>query len=251
MSKKRDARREAAHAHIAYTRREFVRETMDAVADKKRYRKGCPTPPALPRFDSTEIVVADMDSVSALLAEKGHKAVLDFASYHHPGGGYEDGAWAQEEALCSESNLYDVLDALYDEYYLPHKKTHRGGLYTADALYLRDIVFERDGKQEPCDVVVAAAPNAKAARGNGIGDEDIISEMVSRVHSIMNAAAENGAEVLVAGAFGCGVFDNDPHDVATAFRDWIDANPGVFRRVVFGIPSGGDNLSVFEEGFSR
>lgn len=134
MSKKRDARREAAHAHIAYTRRELVRETMDAVETKKRYRKGCLTPPALPHFDSTEIGVADMDSVSALLAEKGRKAVLDFASYHHPGGGYEDGAWAQEEALCSESNLYDVLDALYDEYYLPHKKTHRGGLYTADSI---------------------------------------------------------------------------------------------------------------------
>lgn len=124
----------------------------------------------------------------------------------------------------------------------------RGRLH---ALYLRDIVFERDGKQEPCDVVVAAAPNAKAARGNGIGEESILSEMVSRVHSIMNGAAENGAEVLVAGAFGCGVFDNDPHDVAAAFRDWIDANPGAFRRVVFGIPSGGDNLSVFEEVFSR
>lgn len=250
MSKKRDARREAAHAHIAYTRREFVRETMDTAATKKRYHKGCPTPPALPHFDSTEVIVADMDSVSALLAEEGHKAVLDFASYHHPGGGYEDGAWAQEEALCSESNLYDVLDVLYGEYYLPHKKDHRGGLYTTDALYLRNVVFERDSKREPCDVVVTAAPNAKAARGNGIDDEDILFEMVSRVDSAMNIAAENGAEVLVAGAFGCGVFANDPYDVAEAFRGWIDANPGVFRKVVFGIPSGGDNLSVFEEVLS-
>lgn len=251
MSKKRDARRDAAQMHIATMLNEFIHENMDAVATRKRYKPGCSVSPAPARFASTEIEVADKDSVSALLEEAGAKAVMDFASYHNPGGGYENGAWAQEEALCSESNLYVVLNELYNEYYRPHKRTHNNGLYTSDALYLRDIVFMRDDERSCCDVIVMAAPNAKEARRNSIPEESISSAMRDRVHAVLDIAADNGIDVLVAGAFGCGVFSNSPYDVACFFKEWIDEHPGVFRRIVFGIPAGGTNYDAFSEVFSN
>lgn len=253
MSKKRDDRRTAAQLHIAEVRKNLRRENMDAVATRKRYKTNHSFSPAVPRFDFTEIVVADMDSVSAVMNENGNgrKAVLDFASYHNPGGGYANGAWAQEEALCSESNLYVVLDELYFEYYWAHKNTHNNGLYTADAMYLYDIVFERDGQRTESDVIVIAAPNAKAARSNSVFEDEIYDVMAHRVRTVLDIAADNEVDILIAGAFGCGVFANDPYDVADVFKSWLEENPGVFRKIVFGIPSGGANFDAFDEVFAE
>lgn len=251
MSKKRDARRDAAQLHIAHVRSTMIRENMDAVATRKHYRAGSMADAAWPnkRFEKTEIVVKDADSVGAVMEEASPKAVLDFASYHHPGGGYENGAWAQEEALCSESNLYVVLNELYDEFYRPHKSTQNDGLYTSDALYLEDIQFMRDGKQESCDVIVMAAPNAKAARKASRSEAEIEEATRERVRSVLNIARENEVDNLILGAFGCGVFANDPKKVAALFRAWLEENDGAFAKVIFAIPAGA-NLDAFEEAFA-
>lgn len=57
------------------------------------------------------ILVEDLDSVAAILKYQGSKmAVLNFASYRSPGGGFIRGSIAQEECLCHESFLYNVLE---------------------------------------------------------------------------------------------------------------------------------------------
>lgn len=246
-----EQRKFEAQKHIALMRGVFQKENMDAVATHRHYKDGSmfETTGLPSRFDRTEIIVKDADSVSALLEESNPKAVLDFASFHNPGGGYENGAWAQEEALCSESNLYIVLNELYNEYYRPHRNCQRGGLYTSDALYLQDIQFVRGGKIEPCDVIVMAAPNAKAARKSNRSETEIEGDLRRRVFSVLNIAHDNEIDNLVLGAFGCGVFANDPRKVAAMFKEWIDDNDGAFARVVFAIPADGKNLPAFQEVF--
>ena len=44
--------------------------------------------------------------------EKESICALNFASYKNPGGKFMDGSSAQEECLCHESILYEVLSAV-------------------------------------------------------------------------------------------------------------------------------------------
>jgi uncharacterized protein (TIGR02452 family) len=69
---------------------------------------------------------------------------------------------------------------------------------------------------------------------------------------VLCVAAEQGQRVLVLGAWGCGVFRNDPAEVAQVFADWLKhpGFAGVFERVVFGIYERVEHrptLAVFQE----
>ena len=114
----------------------------------------------------TEFVFEQTDSVSAVFkyADK-DTAILNFANFTTPGGGFIYGAMAQEEALCLESTLYPVIsDRKLESYYFANKRalSSVGCLYSNRALYSPGIVFFRDeeGEEKRCDVITCAAPNA-------------------------------------------------------------------------------------------
>lgn len=57
------------------------------------------------------ITLTNEDSVSAIFNHQiGKVCVLNFASFKYPGGGFINGSKAQEECLCHESFLYNVLN---------------------------------------------------------------------------------------------------------------------------------------------
>lgn len=247
-------RKTRALMHISDMDARFREETERSVATCRVLRGSMLSsgPNLLSRFEKTEVEIIDADSVSAVMSYSDQKVLLDFASYFNPGGGYENGAWfAQEEMICGESNLYNILNEERAPYYSHHKENFNKGLYTSDALYVRDVVFERDGDNRRCDVVVMAAPNAKTARQHDVSEDEITGVLEDRVRCAMTAACEDYANIAIMGAFGCGVFGNAPIVVAKTYKKWIEDHPGMFKKVVFAIPhsSKTDNLEIFESVF--
>lgn len=246
----KEERQAEAKRHIGMMRGLFATDIAKTIETAKLYEDGEGRELELPepRFESTNVSVERVDAAKAVTDAKGRACVLDFASYRYPGGGYVNGGWSQEEELCSQSSLYPVLDGLQDEFYIPNRQTRRGELYTDRALYLSDVVFTTGGAMKKRDVLVCSPVNRRFALQNHRSEPECDIDMVHRVHTVMHIAAANEVDSLVLGAFGCGLFGNDPTKVAILFRDWLAAHPGQFQNVVFAIP-GGPNLDAFREVF--
>lgn len=193
------------------------------------------------------IQVIDQDSVSAVLdvCNGSDKiVVLNFASYKHPGGMFDKGSSAQEESLCHESFLYNVLKHFDESYYEWNREHLNKGLYLNRALYSPDVVFVRDEKSVLCDVITCAAPNkAVAKKYQRVTDKENFDVLSQRITFILDIAKKNKVDVLVLGAFGAGVFGQEPNEVAKIFKKLLKSKEYcyAFARVVFAVPKGKTN----------
>jgi len=224
--------------------------------------------PQPPYAEPAKVVVTKNRSFEAArpYAKQGLKvAVLNFASSTNPGGGVTRGASAQEECLCRVSTLYTCLNdaSMWDVFYTPHRKA-KNALHNDDIIYTKDVVVIKDDDMQPLDkpftvdVVTCAAPTLREEASNRYNPSDgdhveITPEALLALHEkrgrqILAAAAANGAEVLVLGAFGCGAFKNDPAVVAQAYANILPEYLRYFRTIEFGIycrPKSTKNYSEF------
>lgn len=186
------------------------------------------------------------DTVSALFEDiteqDGLVGILNFASYKNPGGGYLNGSYAQEEALCHVSTLYSVLCS-QSRFYNVNIHRLNNSLYTNRALYSPDIVFFSEDYDKYADVITCAAPNRKAALKKGMSEEENEEALKSKIKFIYNIANENQIDTLILGAYGCGVFGQDPKKVASLF---LECAPGKVNTILFAIPKG-RNYESFKE----
>ena len=217
-----------------------------------------------PDFSPTEepgtkhglVQVCDTDSVSAIMKYHGYgkEAVLNFASYKNPGGMFLNGSRAQEECLCHESDLFNILRRK-PEYYSWNVKNINKSLYLDRALYSKDVVFEKDGKAVLCDVITCASPNKSSAMkyGNATAGENTTA-LRSRIRFLLGIAKSNRVDTIILGAFGCGVFGQDPMEVAGIFKEFLDREfNNAFDLAVFAIPKRDTdkNYSSFLEVFGE
>ncbi|WP_424852655.1 TIGR02452 family protein [Streptomyces sp. SAI-170] len=200
-----------------------------------------PTGPVPPSTTKTE--VTGESSLEAARRVGGRVAVLNFASARNPGGGFLNGAQAQEEALCRASALYTCLRAaprFYD-----HHRTHRDPFYTDRVIHSPAVPVFRDDRggllDEPClaGFLTAAAPNAGVVRRTTPERAaELPRALATRAERVLETAAAEGYRRLVLGAWGCGVFQNDPAQVAGAFHALLGPGgrfAGAFEHVVFGV----------------
>ena len=171
--------------------------------------------------------------------------VHNFASYKNPGGMYIEGSSAQEESLCSVSNLYNILRE-QNMYYAYNRKHLNRGLYTNRALYSPDVLFMGEGGDYNffTRVLTCAAPNRSLIRYGRFTEEENDEALESRIEYIANALEYIGCKDFITGAFGCGVFRQDPYKVAYFFNKFLFEHP-TLERVYFVIPKG-KNYDIFK-----
>ena len=174
--------------------------------------------------------------------------VLNFASFTRPGGGFIKGSFAQEEALCHVSNLYNVLLAFKDHYDNNYKKiSFNSGLYDNWAIYSPAIYFKVVDFEAYANVITCAAPNYTVYKEKSDNDTLYDEVLRSRIKYVLDIARDNEQKILILGAFGCGVFGNDPYKVATMFKSLLRNYK--FEKVIFAIPH--TNNEAFKKVFNK
>ena len=213
-----------------------------------------PAPPP-ERYAATRVCVTNETTLGAArrLVDAGRVPLaLNFANGAQPGGGFLQGARAQEEAICRSSGLYATLrdDPMYDA----HRRRPRPDS-TAWCILSPDVpVFRRDDGESlsspwPLSVLTCAAPYAP-----GVGQPEAGDLLAARIERVLAVAHAFGNDTLVLGAWGCGAFGNDTARTARDFRDAL-AGPfaGAFDEVVFAIADWSAErrfLGPFREAFA-
>ncbi|MGY3678187.1 TIGR02452 family protein [Streptomyces sp. TE33382] len=182
----------------------------------------------------------------------GKVAVLNYASARNPGGGYLNGAQAQEEALCRGSALHATL--LRAPEYYAHHRAERSAFYTDRVIHSPGVPVFRDDRGRFLDLpysvgfLTSPAPNAGVIRRQTPDQAHRIpAALASRAERVLEVAAVRGYRRLVLGAWGCGVFRNDPAQVAGAFHTLLRDGGrfgGHFEQIVFGILERGPESAV-------
>ena len=180
----------------------------------------------------------------------GDVAALVFASARNAGGGFLNGAQAQEESIARSSALYPCLRAAGEFY--AHHRARTELTYSDRVIYSPRVPVFRDDKGDllarpyPVTFLTAAAPNLAAIRQNQPeAAAEVPAILRRRAARILAVAAAHGHRRLVLGAWGCGVFGNDPAVVAGAFAEALRDIP--FDQVVFAVL--GPNRAAFTAAF--
>ncbi|MFC8536552.1 TIGR02452 family protein [Streptomyces sp. NPDC057249] len=204
--------------------------------------------PAAPGRDRTPVIEVTGESslraAARMTRERpGEVAVLNYASARNPGGGYLNGAQAQEEALCRGSALYATL--LRAPGFYAHHRAERSAFYTDRVVHSPGVPVFRDDRGRLLDAPYTAgfltspAPNAGVIRARTPQEAPRVpAALAARAERVLEVATVCGYRRLVLGAWGCGVFRNDPAEVAGAFRALLTGEgrfAGHFEQVVFGI----------------
>lgn len=190
--------------------------------------------------------------------------VLNLASDTHPGGGWQTGAMAQEEALCYRSSL---SLSLHKQYY-PWDALH--GVYTRDVVIIRSSTADGHALLAPgipaADLPVVSVLSIAAVRRPKLADAQTVAGdkrkvfadaddralTIKKMRLALRMAAARGHDCLVLGALGCGAFKNPVEEIAGAWQEVLSETEfegGWWREIWFAVLDGADegNFDIFEE----
>lgn len=217
-------------------------ETEPAPVEESAETESAPTEEPAPVLP--EVTVLDASAVQAILdngrgyAQFCDMAVLAFASFTNPGGGYIQGYLGQEATLCADSYLYNVLDKQRKWYGENRRRNINCELYRNRALVVPTVRFDRNHVHAYADVIVAAAPNVKRARQEyRVGDDALLDALRDRIRFVLAICDELGREKLVLGAWGCDNNGFDAEAVAELFRKELASGDFKVKQVFFAVPS--------------
>ena len=160
-----------------------------------------------------EILILDgVSSIESVSHAAGKTALLVFADPFLCGGLYFQGATTQEEKVCDETTLYNILFRFKKHgYYNLNKIICEASKvdYNKNCIYIPDVRIL--STNQTINIIHCAAPNANYESNTSI-------EMARQIALIHKVACENNINTLILGMFGCGAFENDPQMVGSIFK---------------------------------
>ena len=216
----------------------------------------------MPKEGLSDIELREETTLAAIirLADKekadmsNNLGALNFASAKNPGGGFLKGAMTQEESLAAASALYP--SQLQRTQYYAINRRFKSFIYTDCAIWSPDVIFFRDERTEflqtPVKSHVLTIPgvNYKEVLKKGEDTENAKIAMKRRMKIALAIFADKGCDTIVLGAFGCGVFGNNPADVALWWNELLHEYGGHFDKVVFSVYDRSRNKATLE-AFSK
>jgi hypothetical protein len=214
-----------------------------------------------------EVKNADCLDEGIRLKELGcNPAVLNMASAKRAGGGYNNGAGAQEENLFRRTNLFQVLEDL--DHLHPNRKWHYP-LPEFSSVYSPSVFVIRSSEQtgtlsirvlnvvhspttnyagyaflkEPVElafiaVAAYAHPQTIKTRSGALMLADkFIDKTMRKMRGLLWTALVNNHDSIVLSALGCGAYKNPPLHIARLFKKVLEEPSfrGKFKHIVFAI----------------
>lgn len=200
-----------------------------------------------------------LDCIRALTQEGETQILcLNFASARNPGGGFLKGSEAQEESIARATGLYNCQ--LRAKPYYDKNRAFSSCLYSDYMIYSPNVPVIKNEKGILLDdyttvsIITAPAPNAGVIKRQEPDNiSNIKSTFARRIGMVLSIAKMHQHDTLVLGAWGCGVFQNDPEEVAKLFKEaFHNKFKDKFKRVVFAIYSKDERyIQPFQEQFSQ
>ncbi len=211
-------------------------------------------PSQRPATTTTIEVINENTLVTAKrVMQQGQRAlVLNLANGIHPGGGFLNGARAQEETLCRSSALYATLKD--DPMYQAHRQrklpdSSDWAIYSPDVPVFRDELGRALDVPWLMNVISCTAPYAPKV---GTSASSVL--LRQRIHRLLSIARSYGYRYLILGAWGCGAFGNDAKQTALDFKSALENTfCGDFESIWFAITDWSPErrfLKPFAETFS-
>ena len=210
--------------HTAYENGENYKNRLDTMKDFPD------------RFKEPQVIlVNEKTHEAAMNYHDGQTCILNFASFKNPGGRYIDGSSAQEESLCHNSFLYNVLKK-FPAWYESNKSKLNRALYKDLGLYTPEVKFYTDTKEYAFDVFTCAAPNRGVYLRYNPGKENADyadSVLLDRMEFVINVMEDHHVDTAILGAYGCGVFKNNPKTVAEYWHSLLKKT--AIKKIVFAV----------------
>lgn len=209
---------------------------------------------------ATDIQFTKEDALEAYLVADNDirkAAILNMADTVAPAGGtYLQGAKGSEQNLCLRiPNLYPALcfDVVGKDG--QYKATHKALLESNAAMITKGLTVVRNKDltilEQPIynvNVITAAAIDRTKESCKNLSNKELNAAR-DKAKAVLYAAAQEGLETLVLGAWGCEQ-NNDAEQMALVFKDLLEVEfKGVFKKVVFAIKSD-ENFDVFKQTIS-
>lgn len=200
---------------------------------------------SLKHYD-TVVEVTEQDCLYAaqtmVTEEHLYPAVLNMASFKHPGGGVRKGSAAQEESICRRTNLYPSIAQFANQ----KRKVHYPLDINYGAIYSPVVSIFRANETADCeflehpvtvDVITASAIKHPKLNPDGTFEAKTKSILRMKIRTIFNVALYNKNDSLVLGAFGCGAYGTPPTEMAKLFKEVMDepVYKHSFKKIVFAI----------------